>query len=115
MVKGWLASDGEARFAWTGLREAARSVGVEKAAGAVAMRCSTTQPKRGRGADECCTAAIECREADRGWLWMQKAEAEWRGQQKRLLEWLRKENRTRPKTADVLSWEQLSSPARALV
>jgi hypothetical protein len=26
-VKGWLASDGEARFAWTGLREAARSVG----------------------------------------------------------------------------------------
>jgi hypothetical protein len=57
-VKGWLASDGEARFASTSLREAARSVG----GGAERLglsRCgnSATQPKKGRGAGECCTAA----------------------------------------------------------
>jgi hypothetical protein len=68
MVKGWLASDGEARFAWTGLREAARSVGggEERLGLSVTLRVLTTQPRRGRGADEGCTTAIDFSKAGCG-------------------------------------------------
>lgn len=63
-VKGWLASDGEARFGSTGLRDTARPVGGgADAAGAVTVRNSAAQPKKGRGAGEGCTAAITGAEA----------------------------------------------------
>jgi hypothetical protein len=58
-MDGWLASKGDARFAWTGLRGAARSVGVvQERLGLSLVQGSATLPKKGRGADGGCTAAI---------------------------------------------------------
>jgi hypothetical protein len=105
-VKGWLASDGEARFAATGLKGRCKvGSGVEKQRLGWQWGRSqhnTTRPERGGGAGEGCTAAVDVGEAGRGCEMESRPESWQRG----FCNWLRKETALVPKpsTASILSW-----------
>jgi len=116
-VKGWLAgSDGEARFAWTGLRDAARPVGGGEGGWGCHLQMLNNTTKQRTQCRSGCTAAMEClKPAEAGCgCEMQRQNGE--AGKKRLLEWLRKEKDAWPKASVCsLSWELASGLVRALM